>query len=277
MDVKPVVLTIISPKELPPSPKASIWDRIARAIPFFKDSRSSYLGVFDAISCKFRRYPGTLIDQAGCERHAWEYLIFKDEKEAAKEGYRLGKLCYKHRIKVFWADGEDGWAGTGRFPRYPKPYRNMLAFIKAFRLAAPSYTKLAYNGYSWNRTSKATGARRLHDALMMRLFDIWAPMNYGTSSDTVEKHWNRKCFKYRTLQRLRVVPMIGVGRIDKSGHTWGDWDTHLHLLLSTPVDGVNFYFGNGARNQMFKGNARHKALIEAVPELKTEWGVYDET
>lgn len=283
--MKPIVLTIISPKELPAAEDAGFFDMFMRPIPWVADSRKNYLSLFTAVSCKFsysdqvngkavyKPYPRALIDAAGCQRHAWEYLVFKNEAEAISVGTRMGQLCYKYEIHTFWANCEDGTAGTGKYPRYSSPYANMMAFISAFRASAPTYTKLAYNGYSWSRTSKKTGARLLHDATMMRLFDIWSPMNYATSPGTLKACWNEKCFKYAALKpHTAVIPTIGVGRVDDSGATWGDWDPTLFLLETTPVDGVNFFFGNGAKPQMLVGNPRHKALVKAVPELAAQWG-----
>ncbi len=282
---KPIILTIISPSELPPSEKAGFWDAIMRPIPWVSDSRQAYLSLFTGVSCKFsykeqangaavfKPYPRALIDSAGCERHAWEYLVFKSEDEAATVGARMGKLCFKYEIHTFWANAEDGTAGTGKYPRYANPYKNLEAFVRAFRAAAPTYTKLAYNGYSWSRTSAETGGRLLHDQALIKRFDIWSPMNYAIHPSTLKAHWNAKCFKYdNTRPRVPVIPTIGVGRVDASGATWGDWDPTLELLETTPVDGVNFFFGNGARPQMLVGNDRHRPLVKAVPELRAYWG-----
>ena len=278
---KPVILTIISPKELPAAEDAGFLDKLLRPIPWVSDSRQNYLSQFTAVSCKFsykdqangkavyKPYPRALIDAAGCERHAWEYLEFANETEATAVGTRLGQLCYKYEIHTLWANGEDGTAGTGKYPRYASPYKNMTAFVVAFRRAAPSYTKLAYNGYSWSRTSAATGGRLLHDPTLIRQFDIWSPMNYATSVATLREYWQAKCFKYVQLQsRVPVIPTIGVGRVDASGATWGDWEPTLDLLIRTNVDGVNFFFGNGAKPQMLIGNKRHQALVKCVPDLR---------
>lgn len=282
---KPIILTIISPKELPPAEDANFFDKCLRPIPWASDSRQNYLSLFTGVSCKFsyadqsngkavwRPYPRALIDAAGCQRHAWEYLVFKNEAEATAVGTKIGQLCYKYEIHTFWANAEDGTAGTGKYPRYQNPYANLTAFVRAFRAAAPTYTKIAYNGYSWGRTSAETGGRLLHDATLIGLFDIWSPMNYATSESTLRKHWDSKCFKYeRARPRIPVIPTIGVGRVDASGATWGDWDPTLELLERTPVDGVNFFFGNGAKPQMLVGNPRHRALVKAVPELRAYWG-----
>ena len=281
----PIILTIISPKELPATEEASFWDALKRPIPWIADSRQNYLSMFTAVSCKFsyadqangkavwKPYPRALIDAAGCQRHAWEYLVFKTVAEATAVGTRMGQLCYKYEIHTFWANAEDGYAGTGKYPSIPNPYANMVAFVNAFRRAAPSYTKLAYNGYSWARTSKATGSRLLHDPALIRMFDAWSPMNYATSPQTLKDYWDLKCFKYRQLQaQVPVIPTIGVGRVDASGATWGDWDPTFDLLTRSGVNGVNFFFGNGAKPQMLVGNKRHKALIKCVPELRAAWG-----
>ena len=250
---KQLILTIISAKELP---RTSL----------LVDDRHKYLSVFTAISAKFPDYPGDLIDKAGCERHAWEYLVFKNEAEAAAAGTKFGQLCYKHKIKVFWANAEAGVAGTTPYAPVQNPYRNLEKFVAAFRLAAPTYTKLGYNGFSWQRTSDG---RLLHDTAMLKRFDFWSPMNYGTDRPSIEHHWKNKCFKY---PEATVIPMIGVGRVDKSGNTWGFWDLHKRLLLARPeVHGVNWFFGNGAKSQMLEGNPHHAPLVTCAKELRQAW------
>ena len=283
--MKSIVLTIISPKELPAPPKSGVLDFFKRPFPWLADARAEYLRVFTAVSCKFsysdqvngqavmKPYPRALIDAAGCERHAWEYLVFSNEDEARAAGTKMGQRCFKYEIQCFWANAEAGVAGTGTYPRYANPYKNLLAFIRAFRAAAPTYTKLAYNGFSWSRTSQETGARVLHDAIMIKLFDIWSPMNYGTDPRSIEHFWSTKCFKYlKPCPRTPVIPTVGVGRVDKSGAVWGDWEDLRTLLLTTPVDGVNFFFGNGAKAQMLEGNPRHAPLVQAAVQLRKDWG-----
>lgn len=253
--MKHLILTIISPKELP---RKSL----------LKDDRHEYLRVFTAISAKFTDYPESLIDKAGCERHAWEYLVFKNETEAVAAAERFGKLCHKYKIKVFWANSEAGVAGTDPYEWTPRPYKALAAFVEAFRRAAPSYTKLGYNGFSWGKTSDG---RILHDQALIAKFDFWSPMNYGTDRHTIERFWNSKNFKYKGLP---IVPMVGVGRVDKSGNVWGFWDTHKTLLLSKPgVDGVNWFFGNGAKDNMLKAHKDHPALVDCAVELRKLWEV----
>ncbi len=270
---KHLILTFIHERELPqPKVEGVPWmKRFLDKVRPGADRRADYLSVFTALSAKFKGYPGALIDAAGCERHAWEYLVFKNKEEAEREGKRLGLLCAKHKIRVFWANAEAGVAGTKPYAKIEMPYVNLLAFIKAFRAAAPTYTKLGYNGFSWARTSDG---RRLHDAEMMRLFDFWCPMNYGITGGGVEDHWLSKCFKYRkTNPALPVVPMIGVGRVDAQGNVWGHWPTHKRLLLSRPeVQGVNWFFGNGASPQMLVGNPSHPPLVQCAAELREAWG-----
>jgi hypothetical protein len=110
--------------------------------------------------------------------------------------------------------------------------------------------------------------RRLHDKLLIRKFDGWGPMNYGTSRSGIIKFWNSKCFKYGGVPP--VIPMVGVGRVGVDGQ-WGFWDTHKHLLTSTPVDGVAFFFGNGAKSMMLEGNEAHPPLVKCAEELNQIW------
>jgi len=269
MSTKPVVLTIISEKELPqPTSPLGMLTGI-----FTQDPRVVYLKHFTAVNVKFAAYDrgfGKVIDQAGCERHSWEYLEMRSLEQAEVLAKKLATKCYQHQIKVFNANAEAGTSGTTPYSPYPNPYYVLQHFVKIFRLCAPSYTELWYNGFSWGVTSDG---RRLHDAPLINLFDAWCPMNYGTSAAGIEKYWNDKCFKYRNrLPDLQVIPMLGVGRVDKDGSTWGFWATHKKLLTTTPVNGVSFYFGNGAKSQMLVGNKKHPALIACVQDLRDSPG-----
>jgi hypothetical protein len=263
--MKPVILTLISEKELPqPSAQLGLLNRILT-----KDPRVVYLKRFTAVNVKFAAYDrgfGKVIDQAGCERHAWEYLEMRSLEQAEKLAKKLAAKCFQHKIKVFNANAEAGTSGTDPYPPYSNPYYVLQHFVKVFRLCAPSYTELWYNGWSWSVTGDG---RRLHDAPLISLFDAWCPMNYGTTAEKIEENWEGKCFKYsRRLPDLRVIPMLGVGRIDDKGKTWGFWSTHRRLLTSTPVSGVSFYFGNGAKPQMLIGNKKHPALLSCVQDLR---------
>jgi hypothetical protein len=267
MHTNPVILTIISEKELPLPPRPL---NLFRA-PFFTDPRVSYLEKFDAINSKFGAYDrgfGKVIDQAGCDRHAWEFLEMDSLTSAESLAKAMAAKCTQHKIKAFNANAEAGWAGTTPFPPYGNPYHVMKRFVEVFRLHAPTYTELWYNGFTWGRTAAGV---LLHDAPLISLFDVWCPMNYGTDTWTLNKFWNDKCFKYRTrIPNLRVVPMTGCGRVAADGKVWGFWPTQRKLLTTTPVNGWSIFFGNGAKNQMLVGNPKHASLVSCVQDLRDD-------
>jgi hypothetical protein len=260
---KPIVLTIVSEKELPT---------------LGGDSPYGYLKAFTAINAKLGVYSrgfGKVIDQIGAERHLWEYLTYNSVAKAKAAGAHWGKMCELHQIKVFHANQEAGTSGTVPYAKYPNPYECNQAFMDAFIAAAPTYTEIWYNGWSWAATSDG---RKLHDTALIKQYDAWNPMNHGTSRSTIATYWGpdkrpayNKCFRYRgTIPDLKVIPQIGVGRIDKEGKVWGFWDTYKKLLLTTPVDGVDFYFGNGAMPRMLNDHAQFHALVHCAEDLASD-------
>lgn len=250
---KKIGLTIISEQELPDGPNYAC------------------LKAFDHVNVKLGAYSrgfGKTIDAAGAERHLWEYLVFNSVAKAEAEGKRWGQLCHRHSIKVFHANMEAGVSGTDPYPKYPNPYDAIQAFVRAFRAHAPSYTKLWYNGWTWAATSDR---RKLHDVKLMRQFDGWNPQIHGTTPSTILDTWDGKAFKYKaSLPDQDVYPMTGVGRVDKDGKRWGFWREYKKKLLETDVDGVDFYFGNGAKQRMYGTLPHFPSLLDCVDELRCD-------
>jgi hypothetical protein len=249
---KKVGLTIISEAELPgPS--------------------HDYLKAFDYVNVKLGAYSrgfGKTIDAMGADRHLWEYLVFNSVAKAEAEGKKWGQMCHRHQIKVFHANMEAGVSGTDPYPKYPNPYEAILTFVRAFRAHAPSFTKLWYNGWTWAATSDR---RKLHDSSLMKQFDGWNPQIHGTAPSNILDTWDVKAFKYKkTVPELPSIPMIGVGRVDSEGKRWGFWAAYKKKILDTEIDGVDFYFGNGAKHRMLQTLPHFPALVECVDELRCD-------
>lgn len=244
-----IVLTLIDPKELP-------------------TGQRDPLGYFDAVSLRLDKWSdsfGRRLDLLGVERQAWQWINWKNLAGGPAElGKRHGQLCTKYSIRIFYANAELDYSTA------PNPYVGMLAYINAFRAYAPTSCKLAYNGFSWQKSSDG---KLLHDADLIRKFDIWCPMNYGTSRRVIERFWKEKNYKYITTGKS-VYPMVGVGRRDSEGNVWGFWSDAADgkglrtLLRESAVNGLCFFFGNGAKEQMFNGHAQHPALVDVIEEIR---------
>lgn len=222
-----------------------------------------FVTAFDAISMKFTEWAALKHKKHALlvkEKHAWEWASFRTKASAQLEGIRLGKLCSSYDIDVFYINAEAEWAGVDRFKHYGDPYLNMEVFIKYFRMYAPSKTKLAYNGFSW---SKNSDGRKLHDRELIKQFDYWVPMCYAG----IAKHWRTKVDKYD----IPRMPMIGVGRIDKEGVVWGNWKETLEMIPKYPIEGICFYFGNGAKPHFMQGHSLHPSVIDCVAQLRHMW------
>jgi len=275
---KPIILTLISEKELPePLVKVNPFLSIFKA-----DPRIEYLKYFSAVNVKFAAYDrgfGKVIDDAGCERHAWEYLEMSTPDEAERLARSIGARCTKHRIKVFNVNSEAGWSGTDPYvyvrggAKYANPYETMKTFLRTLRLCAPTGMKIWYNGWSWQFTSDG---RKLHDATLMEQFDAWSPMVYATSPIKLDENWMGRVYKYvKRIPSQPVIPMVGVGRVADNGAVWGFWIKQRELLTQRAgVGGVSFFFGNGAKPQMLQGHSKHPALISCVRDLRDDdqWG-----
>lgn len=225
------------------------------------------LGYFDAVSLKLASWTrsfGHRLDRLNIERHGWDWI---DPGGTTPErlGKKHGMACRKWRLATFYVNCEIDWSNS------LAPYDFLTRYIRALRAFAPSNTKIAYNGFSWAKNSRHM---LLHDAKLMRMFDIWSPMNYGTSRAVIAKHWDEKVYKYVDLEHLDIYPMVGVGRIDSKGKIWGFWSDgtrwpglHSLLLNSKGIDGVCFFLGNGAGEQLLLGNKYHPPLVRVADEI----------
>jgi len=224
-------------------------------------------GYFDAVSGEVDNYPPVKeLDSRGVERHGWKYLKMLTPSEGRAHGTRMGKACRSLKLHTFYANAELHWSSGS------SPYETLQSFTTAFRAFAPSDTLLAFNGFSWSRNSEG---RILHDAALIKQFDIWCPMNYGTDANSIARWWERKNFRYKGI---KVYPMVGVGRVDKEGKKWGFWETPqgtgLRQLIDKThdrIDGICYFFGNGARQNMIESFDHHPSLIQVTEYLRKKW------
>jgi len=241
-------------------------------LPVLSPGAADYLDRFDAVSLRLDAWTqefGQRLDATNTERQGWAWINFK--RGAAALGKAHGLACEHFKLRVFYANAELDYSNA------TNPYVEMLAYIQAFRAYAPTTTKLAYNGFSWDQSSEG---KLLHNARMMQLFDIWCPMNYGTDAKTIEDFWVEKNFRYARTAPITVYPMVGVGRIDSKGNQWGFWYDQgqykgLRSLLAESVNRIGavcFYFGNGAQSQMLVGNKKHPAIVDIAEELHFNYG-----
>src|SRR3989304_2842994 len=105
MSTKPIILTLISEKELPAPEGKPSW-----VGSFFQDDpRVVYLKHFSAVNVKLGAYDrgfGKVLDQAGCARHAWEYLEMRTPEQAEALARTLAARGTKHKVVVFNANAE---------------------------------------------------------------------------------------------------------------------------------------------------------------------------
>ncbi|MEK9721974.1 MAG: hypothetical protein VW405_00640 [Rhodospirillaceae bacterium] len=202
------------------------------------------------------------------ELQGWAWVRARTVQEAQEEGRKHALLCASYGLTRWYVNCEAEWAGVERFPKTPTPYKALRAYAMAWRIYAPSECQLAYNGFSWARTSDG---RKLHDAALMQAFDVWAPMVYGNDREGIRRSFPGKVNKYPFLQ---PCPMLGVGRVEKGdGSVWGYWDVHAELLEAHKVREFCWFFGNGAKDQLLTGHRDHPALVRIARHV---WDEEDE-
>lgn len=187
----------------------------------------------------------------------WAWVRARSVEEARQEAKRHAALCATYKLTRWYVNCEAEWAGVESYPRTPSPYQCLRIYALTWRIYAPAECQLAYNGFSWGATSDR---RKLHDAELIRAFDVWAPMIYGTDRGAIKKTFPNKLLKYPGVTPY-ICPMLGVGRKDKDGTTWGFWDVHEEMLRQHNVDEFAWFFGNGASGQYYDGHRDHPALV----------------
>lgn len=208
----------------------------------------------------------------------WGWQKCHTEQMAQLEARTASKLCRDHELDLYAADLEIGWSGSkDRGTKYPDPYGNSIAFAKEFKQGTQA--KLAANVFTWKTNS---WGQKLHDADSMEHFDMWMPMQHGTSRDAIEKHWMRKNYVYPGMV---IAPQIGVGRVDKNGKVWGFWHTrgqvegYRDLLYRTRPQWVGFYLGYGGGERLIKDSKHYPSVASCVDELNDtleEWKRWEE-
>lgn len=196
------------------------------------------------------------------ELHGWAWIRARTVAEAREEGKKHALLCSSYGLKRWYANAEAEWAGVEKYPRTLTPYNALRAYALAWRIYSPADCQLAYNGFSWGRTSDG---RKLHDAALLGAFDVWCPMVYGNNRSIIEKTFWLKVGKYTGIVPI-LCPMLGVGRRDAAGDVWGFWDTHEELLARHGIQEFCWFFGNGAKKQLLEGHRDHPALVTLARE-----------
>lgn len=199
------------------------------------------------------------------ELHLWEWCDFTNKDTARAFGKKMALACLTYGATRFYANAEAQWAGVEDYAYTAEPYQNMSEFMVMFYLLCPEGCELVYNGFSWARTSDG---RKLHDAYMIRGFNGWCPMIYGTSAANIVRGFDVKLAKYSTTTpNTKRIPMIGVGRIDEQGAVWGYWRETFKAIQRHRCEEVAFFFGNGAKSRYFGSHKDHPALVLCAKEL----------
>lgn len=222
------------------------------------------LGLFDAVTApvcawEHRRAPDVT------RKQAYEEARFRDLRSADKAGFEAGRVYKELGLDAYVIGGESRWAGVDGQPVVKDPYENMAAFVTAFRVSAPTDAKLIYKGIAYSRSSRSTGYRKLHDTTLMSQFDHVCVPNLGIDPAAIREWYKARTLRYRLV--TDCYPEFGVGRIDRNGDLWGDWQTSRRLILDTNPSAVSFSFMRGSRLQMRVGHPYHPPLTQCVKEI----------
>ena len=164
-------LTLISPQELAGLNAAEV-DQALKA--------------FDAVSIKLLDGAHKLtsaptlafikrLRALGVAVHGWGWVNARNAAEAVLEARTAAQVCNALEIDTWYVNCEKTWAGVEDAPRTPAPYAMLDLYLTTFYENAPG-KHIVYNGFSWPQTSLKTGARKLHDAHLMRRVWGYCPM-----------------------------------------------------------------------------------------------------
>ena len=196
---------------------------------------------------------------AGVPVEGWGYHYLRTPAEAAAEGTAAGLLAVKLGLKAYWCDAEKEWAGTEGAPRTANPEAAALAFIRAFRAAAPNVA-LVWNSYSYPKTSDG---RPLTTDAVLRAVDAWSVQTYGTRRKTVADKTAERAKRAANVG-VPFWPLYGTGRRDAQGQQWG-WNQDIpHFKKMYQLPRVGHFYGAGSLGMLQTGHAGSPSIVSVV-------------
>jgi hypothetical protein len=213
-------------------------------------------------------------DAAGLARMGWGWHHIRNPEEAIAEGQAAAAIAKSLGVGTYMVNAEKMWAGVEGEPATPNPPRELSTFVDAFRSVAPG-VRLYFNGFSWTKTSDG---RPLLTAEVLRKFDGFAPMNYGTSPKTIAKKFRSRRARARELG-IDYAPMVGTGRVSNTGQVWGFANPTgghpglLELIAEDPPELVAFWYGAGSKDMLMQGSQANPSLINVAKAVRSDSSV----
>ena len=143
-------------------------------------------------------------DKLGLESHGWGFHYCTSVDDAKKEAERAAGLCEDLCLSGYHWNAEKQWAGS------EDPDTYAIAFAESFKLHAPNVALFA-NCFS-APVSKA----------IMRHFDYYEPMIYGTRISTISTKFKKR-FSSPGIPNDKRCAMVGTGRKNPKNlkQAWG--------------------------------------------------------
>ena len=232
------------------------------------------IGEFDAISVKIcdgdSRYRSIdaihvldICTERGLSCHGWGFHYCRNGPETEREAEAAVEACRASDVVAYHWNAEKQWL-TG-----DDPIEEAIRFAKIFKKALP-YVDLYANCFSGPVT-----------AGMLKYFDRYEPMLYGTRRKTIESKFKQKVGGME-IGSAKKCAMVGTGRKDAGNdrRAWG----YLHppegqsspMGLAQLVDfygpyAVNFFRAGRADGEdiMVRENSINPKLSVQVAEIKT--------
>ena len=202
-------------------------------------------------------------DAAGLKRAGTAWVYARTQAEARAEGSAAALISRDLGLRFLLVNAEAAWLGVEGKPHTEDPVGAMETWVRAFRQNAPG-VKLAFQGYG------ADKGRPYPIIPLLQLFDIYAPMNYGTKASTIAKKYTNRAQLARAA-RIPYWPAHGTGREEKPGKVWGfaynqtSGPGLFSLVANDTPAGLGFYQANGSRSMLLEGNAINPPLVAQAP------------
>lgn len=221
------------------------WGASFKALDGYKPVRKAELDDFAADSLSL-----------GIPLELWGYHYLRDVAEAAMEGAAAGAMAAGYGAATYTADAEKEWAGTEGEPATLNPEAAALAFIRAFRLAAPGVL-LVWQGYSAPKTGDG---RPLTTDRVLQAVDAWSPMMYGTLDSTIATKTRDRAKRAAGLG-VRFWPLWPSGRTDANGEQWGSVALFGQLAAELQLERSGHWYGSGSAPMLTEGQAGEPPLL----------------
>lgn len=194
--------------------------------------------------------------------HGWHYSSSSDVESAWREGRAAATAAGRFGVSAYH------WDAEAALKRSRDPIAVILAFESAWRNECD--LPLYYNGFTSVRLTSGKVVNLITPDVIRR-YDGFEPMLYGTHPSTIARKWTRHLGS-AWLPPDKRRAMVGTGRMAPNGQVWGflrRHDGHPGLLdIAQRIRPASINFFRSIEQMLSDGNKVNPPLWEQVALLR---------